>query len=366
MFNRIVRASTPITSLRAASQYFKSSAIISSPFSTTGLNNQPRSLISLKDLSGDEISNLLDLSADLKKEYRQLKDCIPGTLPTATARPLEGKSMAMIFQKRSTRTRVSTETGFSMLGGHPLFLGSEDIQLGTNESLLDTARVLSRFNSILLARVYAHSDIVELARESSVPVINALSDMYHPLQILADLLTLRERYGNDLKGLKVAWVGDGNNITHSLMVALPKLGIDLRVATPTGYEPNAEVIDLSVNFAKESGSTIHFTTDPLEAVQHADVVVTDTWVSMGQEDEYQKRMSDFAGYQVTREMMSNADPKWTFLHCLPRKPQEVDDDVFYDEKRSLVWDEAENRMWTVMAVVMDLLQVKNDRRRDQK
>ena len=320
----------------------------------------PRSFISLKDLSGEQINDILDLSAHLKSEYRALKDSAPNTLDNVPPRPLEGKSMAMIFQKRSTRTRVSTETGFSMLGGHPLFLGSEDIQLGTNESLLDTARVLSRFNSILLARVYEHSDIEELAREASVPVINALSDMYHPLQILADLLTLREHVGKgpggkDLKGLKVSWVGDGNNITHSLMVALPKLGIDLRVATPTGYEPNSKVVDLSLEFAKESGSNILFTTDPLEAVQDADVVVTDTWVSMGQEDEYQKRMDAFAGYQVTRDMMSIAAPNWKFLHCLPRKPQEVDDDVFYDEERSLVWDEAENRMWTVMAVALDLL-----------
>jgi ornithine carbamoyltransferase len=315
----------------------------------------PRSFISLKDLSATEITNILDLSSQLKTQYRPMKNSVPGELSSMPPRPLEGKSMAMIFQKRSTRTRVSTETGFSMLGGHPLFLGSEDIQLGTNESLLDTARVLSRFNSILLARVYAHSDIEELARESSVPVINALSDMYHPLQILADLMTLREHLGNDLKGLKVAWVGDGNNITHSLMVALPKLGIDLRVATPTGYEPVREVVDLSLKFAQESGSQLDFTTDPLHAVDGADVVVTDTWVSMGQEDEYNKRMTDFAGYQVTRNMMSNAAPNWKFLHCLPRKPQEVDDDVFYDEERSLVWDEAENRMWTVMAVALDLL-----------
>jgi ornithine carbamoyltransferase len=271
-------------------------------------------------------------------------------------KPLDGKSMGMIFQNRSTRTRVSSETGFAMLGGHPLFLGSEDVQLGANESLLDTARVLSRFNSILLARVYAHSDIEELARESSVPVINALSDMYHPLQILADLLTLREHLGNDLTGLKVAWVGDGNNITHSLMVALPKFGIDLRVATPKGYAPHSDVVDLSLKFAKENGSSkVNFTHDPLEAVAGADVVITDTWVSMGQEDEKKQRMEDFAGYQVTRKMMAAAAPDWKFLHCLPRKPEEVDDDVFYDEEKSLVWDEAENRMWTVMAVALDLL-----------
>ena len=166
----------------------------------------------------------------------------------------------------------------------------------------------------------------------------------------------RLHLGHDLTGLKVAWVGDGNNITHSLMVALPKFGIDLRVATPKGYSPHNDVIDLSFKFANENESSkVLYTHDPLEAVANADVVITDTWVSMGQEEEKKQRMIDFAGYQVTRKMMAGAAPNWKFLHCLPRKPEEVDDDVFYDEKRSLVWDEAENRMWTVMAVALDLL-----------
>ncbi len=347
---------------------------------------RPRSLLSLKDLSADEIHSLLDLSAALKAHYRPLKNgpadlsflageadwsatagyafktgtCAAGG-PAAVGtppRPLEGKSMAMIFQKRSTRTRVSTETGFAMLGGHALFLGSEDIQLGTNESMTDTARVLSRFNSLVLARVFDHADVEELAAEATVPVINALSDKYHPLQILADLLTLREHYAErpgGLRGLKVAWVGDGNNITHSLMVALPKLGIDLRVATPAGYETLAEVQEAAAAGARQGGGELTYTTDAAEAVAGCDVVVTDTWVSMGQEEEYERRVRDFAGYQVTRDMMRDAAPDWRFLHCLPRKPHEVDDDVFYDPERSLVWDEAENRMWTVMGVVCDLL-----------
>lgn len=318
---------------------------------------EPRSLLSLKDLSAGEITALLDSADALKAAYSGNKNGFPESGPPE--RPLEGKSMAMIFQKRSTRTRVSTETGFSMLGGHALFLGSEDIQLGTNESMTDTARVLSRFNSIILARVFGHEDVEELAKEASVPVINALSDKYHPLQILADLQTLREHLGGktgDLRGLKVAWVGDGNNITHSLMVALPKLGIDLRVATPQGYEPLAEVKGIARSAAEEGGAQLDFTHEAGEAVEGADVVVTDTWVSMGQEEEYTRRMRDFDGYQVTKEMMRGAAPDWKFLHCLPRKPQEVDDDVFYDPDRSLVWDEAENRMWTVMAVAKDLLE----------
>ena len=317
----------------------------------------PRSLLSLKDLSAAEITALLDSADELKALYGPNKNGFPEGGPPP--RPLQGKSMAMIFQKRSTRTRVSTETGFSMMGGHALFLGSEDIQLGTNESMTDTARVLSRFNSVILARVFGHEDVVELAREASVPVINALSDKYHPLQILADLQTLRARLGGksgDLTGLKVAWVGDGNNITHSLMVALPKLGIDLRVATPKGYEPLDDVSQIARAAAEESGAQLDFTHVASEAVEGADVVVTDTWVSMGQEDEYARRMADFEGYQVTRDMMASAAPDWKFLHCLPRKPQEVDDDVFYDPERSLVWDEAENRMWTVMAVAKDLLE----------
>ena len=318
----------------------------------------PRSLLSLKDLSAGEITALLDSADALKALYRPHKNGFSEFSEKGPPRPLEGKSMAMIFQKRSTRTRVSTETGFSMMGGHALFLGSEDIQLGTNESMTDTARVLSRFNSVILARVFAHADVEELAREASVPVINALSDKYHPLQILADLQTLRAHLGGatgDLRGLKVAWVGDGNNITHSLMVALPKLGIDLRVATPKGYEPLDDVAQIARAAAEEGGAQLDFTHVAAEAVEGADVVVTDTWVSMGQEDEYARRVADFAGYQVTRDMMAGAAPDWKFLHCLPRKPQEVDDDVFYDPERSLVWDEAENRMWTVMAVAKDLL-----------
>ena len=271
---------------------------------------------------------------------------------------LKGKSMSMIFQKRSTRTRVSSETGMAKLGGHALFLGSEDIQLGTNESLLDTSRVLSRFNDVVLARVFGHEDVLELATHSSSPVINALSDKFHPLQILADLMTLEEALGKDcLPGLNIAWVGDGNNIVHSFMAAGPKLGVNLRVATPKGHECAADVTERCAAEAKEMGTELLLTSDPQEALKGADVIVTDTWVSMGQEEEKAERIKTFQGYQVTRDMISSggASADWRFLHCLPRKPEEVDDDVFYDEERSLVWDEAENRMWTVMAVIMHQL-----------
>jgi len=234
----------------------------------------------------------------------------------------------------------------------PPAAGSEDIQLGKNESLRDTARVLSRFNELILARVYAHADIEELCREATVPVINALSDMDHPLQGLADLLTLREEYGG-LRGLTLAWVGDGNNIAHTLLSAAGKMGYNLRLATPKGYECDAGVLARAQALAAAAGTSIVLTHDPREALAGCDVVVTDTWVSMGQEAEKAQRLAAFEGYQVTEALLreSGARPGWRFLHCLPRKPEEVEDAVFYSD-RSLVWDEAENRMWTVMAVAL--------------
>jgi len=232
-------------------------------------------------------------------------------------------------------------------------LGPQDVQLGVNETLKDTARVLCRFNDIILARVFAHSDVLELSKESSVPVINALSDKYHPLQTLADLMTLREHFGS-LKGKTLSWVGDGNNVLHDLMVGALKQGMHVRVATPSGYSPDADVVETAKALAQEFGSNLLFTTDASEAVRGAHVVVTDTWVSMGQEQEKEQRLRDFAGYQVNDALMSLGAPGAVFLHCLPRKPEEVDDQVFYSS-RSLVFQEAENRMWTLMAVSMELL-----------
>lgn len=265
-------------------------------------------------------------------------------------RPLEGYSMSMIFQKRSTRTRVSTETGMAMLGGHALFLGPSDIQLGVNESMRDTANVLCRFNQIILARVYGHDDVVELAKYSNVPVINALSDLHHPLQTLADLMTLQEHFGKDLSGKTLAWVGDGNNVLHDLMLGSAILGMNVNIATPKGYEPNAKILEITKELASKSGAKIFETTVAAEAVKGAHVVVTDTWVSMGQEAEYAKRVAEFDGYQVNKDLMAQADPSAVFLHCLPRHPEEVTDEVIYSEQ-SLVFPEAENRMWTVMAVM---------------
>ncbi|XP_050416192.1 ornithine transcarbamylase, mitochondrial [Patella vulgata] len=304
-----------------------------------------RDFLTLRDFTKTEIQQLLWTSLCLKDRIKNKKEIF---------QPLIGKSVSMIFQKRSTRTRLSTESGMVLLGGHAAFLGPSDVHLGVNETIRDSARVLSRMTDIILARVYAHSDVEELADEASVPVISGLSDMFHPLQCLADFVTLQEHYGY-LYGLKIAYVGDGNNILHSLMYGCAKLGIDLSIATPTGYEPDPDVTQEVIKMYKQKKTQFCMTSDPLEAVYRADVIVTDTWVSMGQEEEKTKRLKDFAGYQIDRNMLKEANANWTFLHCLPRKQEEVTDDIFND-KNSLVWQEAENRKWTVMAVMLHVLQ----------
>lgn len=310
--------------------------------SSVGLKG--RSCLTLKDFSSDEIKKLLWVSGDLKHRIKQEKQYLP---------LLQGKSIAMIFEKRSTRTRMSTETGFALLGGHPCFLTSQDIHLGVNESCTDTARVLSGLCDIVLARVYSHSTLEELDKEASIPIINGLSDLYHPIQILADYLTLQEHYGS-LSGLTVSWIGDGNNVLHSFMMSAAKLGIHLKIATPKGYEPDKSVIQEAQRLSKEHGTQLLLTTDPMEAAHGSDALVTDTWVSMGQEEEKKKRLNDFKGYQITMKTGSVAKPDWTFLHCLPRKLEEVDDEVFYSS-RSLVFPEAENRKWTIMGLMVSLL-----------
>jgi ornithine carbamoyltransferase len=304
--------------------------------------------MNISQLSAQELDDLILHAIRIKESWS--KDPINSRKLV----PLHGMSMSMIFQKRSTRTRVSTETGIFMLGGHALMLGPSDIQLGVNESMRDTSNVLARYNDIILARVFAHKDVEELAKYSKVPVINALSDKYHPLQTLADLMTLKEHFGNDLKGLKLAWVGDGNNVFHDLMIGSIKQGMSVSCATPKGYEPDSGVVKVAKKLAKEHEVKLKFTNDPLEAVKGANVIVTDTWVSMGEESKAAQKKLDFKGYQVNTAMMKTASKNAVFLHCLPRKPEEVDDKVFYSEK-SLVFPEAENRMWTVMAVALELL-----------
>jgi ornithine carbamoyltransferase len=270
----------------------------------------------------------------------------------------------MSFSKRSTRTRVSTEGAVATMGGHPMFLGRDDIQLGVNESLYDTAVVISSMVSAIVARVGPHSDVADLAKNSSVPVVNALSDLYHPLQTIADYLTVLEAFPNGgphrkptesslgFEGLKIAWIGDANNVLFDLAIGAAKLGVNMAVATPEGYSIPAEMRQI-IQSANNTGSSLTETTVPEEAVKDADILVTDTWVSMGQEEEKAKRLQEFAGFQITSEMAKKggAKPGWKFMHCLPRKPEEVSDEVFYDKSRSLVFPEAENRLWAAIAAL---------------
>ncbi|XP_074653066.1 ornithine transcarbamylase, mitochondrial-like [Tubulanus polymorphus] len=301
-----------------------------------------RHFLTLKDFEADEIKQLLWTAMDLKQRIKEDNE---------TYRPLTGKSIAALFQKRSTRTRTSTDIGMSLLGGYSIFLSSSECHLGTNESVKDTAKVLSGFVDCILARVFRQTDLDELASEGSVPIISAMSERYHPLQILADFQTLQEHFGG-LKGLRVAWVGDGyNNILHSLLMGCPKLGMDISVATPKGFNAESAVVADATLLSERHNTGIYFTSDPREAVYGANVIITESWVALGQESEIKNRLKPFHGYQVDENLMRIALPDAVFLHCLPRKPLEVTDDIFYSEK-SLVFQEAENRLWTVMAVML--------------
>ena len=302
-----------------------------------------RHFLSLKDWSRDEIELLFEQAAAIKAN------------PDAYAGALAGQSLAMIFQKPSTRTRVSFEVGMGQLGGRALFLGSDDIQLGRGESIPDTARVLSRYVDVIMARVFAHQDVIDLARHGSVPVINGLSDLLHPCQALADYFTLRERRGG-FQGLKLAYVGDGNNVAHELMFGAVKLGMSFSAGCPKGYEPNPLIFKSAVREAQKLGSPIpEVTPDPFEAVAGADVVYTDVWTSMGQEAEAQARLAAFQGFQVTPEMMAAAGSESMFMHCLPaHRGEEVAADVI-DGPQSVVFDEAENRLHVQKAILVTLL-----------
>jgi ornithine carbamoyltransferase len=299
--------------------------------------------LSLKDWSREEIELLFELAAAIKAS------------PESYATALSGKSLAMIFQKPSTRTRVSFEVGMFQLGGQALFLGANDIQLHRGETVADTARVLSRYVHGIMARVFAHQDVLDLARHGSVPVINGLSDLLHPCQALADYFTLRERRG-DLAGLKMAYVGDGNNVAHELMFGAMKLGMRFSIGCPKGYEPNPLIYKSTVREAQKLGSPLpEVTDDPLEAVAGADAVYTDVWASMGQERESKKRLAAFQGFQVTPELMTAAAPEAVFMHCLPaHRGEEVAADVI-DGPQSVVFDEAENRLHVQKAVLVTLM-----------
>jgi len=302
-----------------------------------------RHFLSLKDWSRDELELLFEQAAAIKAN------------PDSYASALQGQSLAMIFQKPSTRTRVSFEVGMSQLGGRALFLGADDIQLNRGETIADTARVLSRYVQGIMARVFAHQDVTDLARHGSVPVINGLSDLLHPCQALADYFTLRERRGS-LAGLKLAYVGDGNNVAHELMFGAVKLGLQFSIGCPKCYEPNPLIVKSAVREAQKLRSPIpEVGSDPYEAVAGADVVYTDVWTSMGQEAEAQARLQAFQGFEVTPAMMAAAGPDVVFMHCLPaHRGEEVSADVI-DGPQSVVFDEAENRLHVQKAILVTLL-----------
>ena len=308
--------------------------------------NKGMDLLSIHDLSADDVEEILTLAADLKAKQ---KAGIPHPL-------LAGKTLGMIFEKSSTRTRVSFEVGMYQLGGQALFLSSRDLQLGRGEPIKDTARVLSRYLDGIMIRTYGHERIEELARWADVPVINALSDLLHPCQALTDLLTIREYKGKNLAGLKMAYVGDGNNMTHSLMYAAVKVGMNFAAATPEGYEPNAEVVTNAKADAAATGATVTITHNPNEAVEGADVIVTDTWASMGQEAEHDARTAVFRPYQVNWELVAESgNARCIVMHCLPAyRGEEITEDVF-EEFADVIFDEAENRLHVqkaIMALVM--------------
>ncbi|KAG6232972.1 hypothetical protein E4U26_003522 [Claviceps purpurea] len=317
----------------------------------------PRHLMTIGDLTPSEFTSLVRNAASRKQSVKA------GQMPTQLSTSLSGQTVAMMFSKRSTRTRVSTEAAVKILGGHAMFLGKDDIQLGVNESLYDTSVVISSMTSCMVARVGPHSDVATLAKHSSVPVINALSDDFHPLQTIADFLTIHEAFpssssssssGLGLNGLKVAWVGDSNNVLFDLAIGCVKSGVDISVASPKGYGIPEHMRNLITSASKGvvSPGTLTETTVPEEAIRNADILVTDTWISMGQEAEKQKRLKAFAGYQITNELATRGGAKegWKFMHCLPRHQEEVADEVFYSP-RSLVFPEAENRLWAAVAAL---------------
>ena len=296
------------------------------------------------DYSGQEILDLIALAKELKADNKAGRK----------HHILDGKTLGMIFTKSSTRTRVSFEVGMYQLGGQALFLSSNDIQLGRGESIYDTANVLSRFLDGIMIRTYKHSDVTELAENAAIPVINGLTDLLHPCQVLADLLTISE-YKGDLKGKKLCYVGDGNNMAHSLLYGCTKVGMDISIATPDKYKCDETVMGNALKIAAETGSKVEFTNNPKQAMENADAVYTDTWVSMGMEAEKQQRIKDFAGFEVNRELMDIAKPDAMFLHCLPAyRGYEVSADVI-DGKQSAIFDEAENRLHAQKAVMATLM-----------
>jgi len=291
-----------------------------------------RHFLTLKDFTKEEILEIIEIGLEIKKNLKA----------GVYKKELEMQTLGMIFEKSSTRTRVSFETGMFQLGGHALFLSNRDIHLGRGEPVSDTAKVISSMCDMVMIRTFEHSMIEEFAENSTVPVVNGLTDSYHPVQLLADYMTMVE-YGVE-KDAVVAYIGDGNNMTHSWMMLAAKLGFELRIATPKGYEVDSSVLEEALFIAKESGAIIKVMNDPKEAVRNATIVTTDTWASMGQEDEKEQRIKDFKGFMVDSLMMCLSEKEAKFLHCLPAyRGQEVSEDIM-DQHSDIIFNEAENRL----------------------
>ncbi|MGP4039935.1 ornithine carbamoyltransferase [Gracilibacillus sp. D59] len=301
-----------------------------------------RSLLTLADYSKAEIAYILELAMQIKQKQKN------GEL----YQPLKGKTLGMIFEKSSTRTRVSFETGIYQLGGMGLFLSSSDIQLGRGEPISDTAKVLSGYLDGMMIRTFSQLDVEELAINASVPVINGLTDDYHPCQVLADLQTIKEEKGK-LEGLKLAYIGDGNNMAHSLMIGCAKMGLDVAIAAPQDYQPKDEIVEQAQSFA--DGSEVLITEDAVEAVKDADVIYSDVWASMGQEEEQKEREKAFAHYQVNKELFSHAKQDAIFMHCLPAHREEEVTAEIIDGPQSVVFQEAENRLHAQKALMVALM-----------
>ncbi len=308
------------------------------------INLNGRDFIELVDYKPEEVRYLIDLAIELKGKQKA------GEI----FHPLQGKTLGMIFEKSSTRTRVSFEVGMYQLGGHALFLSGNDLQIGRGETISDTAQVLSRYLDGIMIRTFAHRTVIELARGATIPVINGLTDLAHPCQALADYQTVLEHKGR-LEGLKIAYIGDGNNMVHSLMMGAAKLGMHISVATPEGYEPDEDIVRLTKDSGAETGSTIHVCRDPKEAIADADIVYSDVWASMGFEAEQKERELAFANYQVNEALVKYAKSDYLFMHCLPaHRGEEVSEGVI-DGKHSIIFDQAENRLHAQKAIMAAIM-----------
>jgi ornithine carbamoyltransferase len=303
-----------------------------------------RDLVSMDDLSAEELWAVLDFARDLKRRWERAD----------RPQPLTGRMLAMIFEKPSLRTRVTFEVAMYQLGGASIYLAPADVQLGVRETVPDAARNLERWVDVIMARTFAHQTVVDLAEHARIPVINGLSDREHPCQTLADLLTLYERFGG-FKGVTLAWVGDGNNVCHSLLLGAAKVGLSVRVATPPGHAPDAAILQRAEVQARNSGATITLTMDPEEAVRGADVIYTDVWASMGQEHERAQRLQVFRPYQVNAALLRLARPEAVVMHCLPAHREEEITAEVLDGPQAIVFDQAENRLHAQKALLAMIL-----------